>query len=34
MDLNPLNWLYITYNTIEEAVRVTNGRDEPLPPAE
>jgi hypothetical protein len=23
VDPNPLNWLYITYNTVEEAVRVT-----------
>lgn len=23
MDPNPLNWLYITYNTVEEPVRVT-----------
>lgn len=25
VDPNPLNWLYITYNTVEEAVPVTKG---------
>jgi ABC-type transport system substrate-binding protein len=25
VDPSPLNWLYITYNTVEEAVRVTKG---------
>ncbi len=25
VDPNPLNWLYITYNSVEEAVRVTKG---------
>lgn len=29
-DFSPLNWLYITYNTVEEAVRVnTNGVNQP-----
>ena len=37
VDGNPLNWLYITYHTVEELVRVTKqgkvpaGRDAPLP---
>ncbi|MDQ3607867.1 MAG: hypothetical protein M3459_03065 [Actinomycetota bacterium] len=25
VDPSPLNWLYITYNTVEELVRVTPG---------
>jgi hypothetical protein len=25
VDPNPLNWLYVTYNTVKEPVRVTKG---------
>jgi hypothetical protein len=25
VDPNPLNWLYITYSPVEEAVRITKG---------
>lgn len=25
VDPSPLNWLYVTYNTVEELVRVTRG---------